>query len=141
MKKVMVFGVFDGVHEGHRWFFREAKSYGDYLIAVLAQDHIVEHLKGHLPRINLAKRFEALKKEVSVDEAVAGDSKIGKWEIVKKHKPDVIALGYDQLRLKESLEAHLNEFGYRPEIKFMNAHEPAKYRSSILNKSEAQNLK
>ncbi len=133
MKKVMVFGVFDCFHEGHRAFLKEAKSRGDYLIAVAAQDHIVEHLKGRLPRIDLTERLEALKKEVSVDEAVAGDSKIGTWEIVKKHKPDVIALGYDQPRLKESLEAHLNEFGYKPEIKFMNAHEPVKYHSSILN--------
>ena len=133
MKKVMVFGTFDGVHEGHREFFKEARRCGDYLIAVVAQDHIIEHLKGRLPNINLAERFENLKKEDSVDEVIIGDKDLGSWEIVKMQKPDVIALGYDQHTLRESLESHLKNLEYKPEIKIMSAYEPNKFHSSRLN--------
>ena len=137
----MVFGTFDCIHEGHRAFFKEAKSQGDYLIVVVAQDHIVEQLKGHLPKINLTGRFEALKKEAGVNEVVISDAKIGTWEVVKKYRPEVITLGYDQEALKKNLEAYLKKFdpfdklraGWHPEIKVMHAYEPDKFHSSILS--------
>src|SRR3989338_6946874 len=56
MRKVMVFGAFDGIHAGHRAFFNEARHHGDYLMAVVAQNHIIEHLKGHLPEIDITRR-------------------------------------------------------------------------------------
>lgn len=133
MKKIMVFGVFDGVHEGHRHFFQEAREPGDYLIAVVAQDHIVEHLKGHLPKLDLSQRFEHLGKEDGVDEVVIGDHKLSTWEVVKKHKPDIIALGYDQEFLKEDLEKHRKNFDWPLEIKMLSAYEPNVYHSSLLD--------
>lgn len=129
----MVFGVFDGIHEGHRQFLKEAGTHGDYLIAVIAQDHIVKQLKGHLPKIELRGRFEALKKEDGVSKVVIGDAEIGGWEVVKKYRPEIIALGYDQHLLKKNLEERLKEFDWRPEIKVMSAYEPNKYHSSILS--------
>ena len=38
MKKVMTFGSFDVLHKGHEHYLKEAKSYGDYLIVVVARD-------------------------------------------------------------------------------------------------------
>jgi len=133
MKKVMVFGVFDGLHDGHRAMLKEAKGYGDYLIVVVAQDHIVKHLKGHLPKINLAERMIHLQEEDYVDEVVIGDAELSVWEVVKKYQPDVIALGYDQNLLKEDLEKHLPQLGLKPEIKVMKSFEPNIYHSSLLN--------
>ncbi len=133
MKKVMVFGTFDGVHEGHRAFFREAKSHGDHLIAVLAQDAVVERLKGRRPMLNITARVLELQKEDGVDEVVAGDMEIGTWGVIKKYRPDVIALGYDQTALKENLMAHLRDFDWGPEVVVMQAYEPQKYKSSLLN--------
>ena len=132
MKKVMIFGTFDGLHEGHRAFFKEASAQGDYLIAVVAQDHIIQHIKGHLPQLNLAERFDHLKKEDEVDEVVIGDSKSGTWGVLKKYKPDIIALGYDQGVLRQDLEANLKELDWQPIIKIMPAYEPNKYHSSKL---------
>ena len=129
----MVFGVFDGIHEGHRAFFKEAKSHGDYLIAVVAPDHVVEHLKGKMPAIDIGWRLEALKKEDGVAEVVMGDDDLGTWDVVKKYRPAVIALGYDQTLLKKDIESAMKQFNWNPEIKMMNANEPNMYHSSILN--------
>ncbi len=133
MKKVMVFGTFDGVHEGHRAFFKEAKSHGDYLLAVIAQDAIVERLKGKRPMLNESARIQELQKEDGVDEVVIGDMELGTWEIVKRHRPQVIALGYDQVSMLEDLKTHIAEFDWRPELVVMSAFEPNKYKSTLLN--------
>lgn len=134
MRKVMVFGVFDGIHEGHRMLFRQAKKEGDYLIAVATPDHIVQHLKGHLPKFNIAERLAHLEEADGVDEVVIGDKELGTWEIVKKYQPEVIALGYDQEALKLNLEANYAKLGCKPAVKVMQSYEPNQYHSSILNK-------
>lgn len=126
----MVFGSFDGLHNGHRAFFKEARSHGDYLIAVLAQDHIIEHLKGRAPKLNLTERFEHLNKEDGVDEVAIGDKELSAWEVVQKYQPEIIAVGYDQATLREDLEKHLDRLGVKPEIKVMSAYEPDIYHSS-----------
>jgi len=133
MKRVMVFGVFDGVHEGHRAFLREAKTQGEYLIVVVAQDAVVEMLKGHRPKWNILDRVEHLRKEDGVDEVVAGDGDLGEWFVLETYKPDVIALGYDQDALKSELEKYLETKDWQPELKVMQSFEPNKYKSGLLN--------
>ncbi len=130
----MVFGVFDGIHEGHKALLKEARSYGEHLIAVVAQNHIVEHLKGHLPKVDIGERIAHLEAEDNVDEVVIGDAEFSSWEVVKKYQPDVIALGYDQDMLREDLEKHVEELGYVPEIVELDAFEPNINHSSLLNK-------
>jgi len=124
MRKVMVFGVFDGIHDGHRDFFKQAKALGDYLVAVVAHDHIVEHLKGHFPQKDLTERFEHLQNEDGVDEVAEGDRELSSWKIIESQKPDVIALGYDQAALKEDLERNLEKLGINPKIKVLEVYEP-----------------
>jgi len=135
MRKVMIFGTFDGIHRGHREFLKEAKNQGDYLIAVIAQDHVVEHLKGHLPEMNLEERFRHLSDEDEVDQVVIGDAEIETWRAIQEYRPEIIALGYDQTQLAEALLSHIGEFDWHPEIKIMRSHEPNVYHSSILKKT------
>jgi len=123
MRKVMVFGTFDGLHEGHRAMLKEAKQYGDYLIAVVAQDHMVMHLKGYLPQRNFSDRFEHLEKADGVDKVVIGDAEIGTWNIVKRYKPDVIGIGHDQHMLHDDLKKSLKNLGYKPEIVMLHYEE------------------
>lgn len=115
----MVFGIFDGIHDGHRDFLAWARNQGDYLTVVVAQDHIAENLTGKFPSANLEERFEHLKDEDFVDEVVVGDHASDIWQVVTKYRPDVIALGYNQGTLKESLEEHLPKLSFAVELKVM----------------------
>ena len=129
----MVFGVFDGVHEGHRHFLREAKKLGDYLIAVVSPDESVEDLKGKVPVNILADRIAHVETEDDVDKAVVGDLEKGSWGVVKKFRPDIIAVGYDQKEMKKNLENSIEDFNWFIEIETVSAHKPEKYHSSIIN--------
>lgn len=104
MKKVLVFGIFDGIHKGHRDFFREAKTYGDYLIAVVAQDHIVEHLLGVPPKINFADRFAHLETVDEVDKVAIGEPIASVADLVTRYRADAVVFAADQELLREDLE-------------------------------------
>ncbi len=126
MKKVMVFGVFDGLHDGHKYLLKRARSLGDYLVVVVAQNHIVEEIKGHQPRLDLAERFAHLEAQDGVDQVLIGDEDHGTWEVVKANRPDVVAFGYDQQALKADLESHMGEFDPKPDMVVLDAYEPNK---------------
>lgn len=128
----MVFGVFDGVHEGHRYFLREAKKLGERLIVVIASDESAKSLKGKTPRMNFEERLRALEAEKLADEIVTGDETAGTWKVLERHQPDVIALGYDQKALKRSVESRLGEFYPQPELALIGPFEPEKYHTSLL---------
>lgn len=131
MKKVLVFGTFDGVHDGHRAFLRQAREYGDYLIAAVAQDGVVAQLKKRTPRRDLEERMGNVQDEALADRVVAGDPEIGTYDVVKRYRPDVIALGYDQAALKKDIENHLQDFGWHVEIVVLAPHKPEKYHTSL----------
>ena len=108
MKKVIAFGSFDILHKGHESYLKEAKSYGDYLVVVVARDENIVKFKGKKPRNDENYRLEQVNKLEFVDEAVLGQ--IGNiFDILGEINPDVICLGYDQKtveieKLKEELK-------------------------------------
>lgn len=115
MKKVLVFGVFDNFHSGHEFLLRSAKKLGTYLVVAVAPNRVVEELKGKQPQPS-SKRIQAIKDYRIADEVVLGDEEIGSWKILKRHKPDIIALGYDQGEIKESLEEYYENLEKKPTI-------------------------
>lgn len=123
MKKVMVFGVFDGFHEGHEAFLREARSFGDYLIAVVAQDHVVRHLFGKEPAVNFVARFEELEKRDKVDEVAIGGAAFGNWEIVERLRPDIVAFAADQKLLLENFKEAVTKLSIQPKVKILKSFE------------------
>ncbi|MDD5050460.1 MAG: adenylyltransferase/cytidyltransferase family protein [Candidatus Pacebacteria bacterium] len=133
-KKVLVFGTFDGVHEGHRHFLREAKKLGTSLFAVIAPDAQVETLKKHSPKFLLQKRIADLEAEKIADCVIAGDETLGTWNVILKNKPDVIALGYDQDALGKALQEASTQFPFKIEIEKITSHRPDVFRSGLLNK-------
>lgn len=133
MIRVLVFGVFDGLHEGHRAMLKEAKSLGDYLVVAVAPDSVVQELKGKVCHNRSGMRIQGVRQAHIADEVALGDKLLSSWHILKKYKPDIIALGYDQQELKDSLEAHFENLLKKPKIVMLKPHKPEIYKSSILN--------
>ena len=131
-KKVMVFGVFDGLHGGHRAFLKQAGTLGE-LVVVVAQDATVETMKQKRPRISLGHRIAAIKDAGLADVLVAGDLVQYSWGAVRRYEPDVIALGYDQKGLKDALKIFQEETQVPFDIVVMDPHDPEKLHSSILH--------
>lgn len=132
MKKVMAFGSFDILHEGHKHYLKEAKSYGDYLIVVVARDENILRFKGRKPTYDEHHRLEKIMELDFVDEAVLGN-KDDIFGILKEFGPDVICLGYDQKTIDEKiLSEELKRINLNAEIKRAKAYKPEIYKSSKL---------
>ncbi len=133
-KKVMVFGTFDILHPGHTYLLRKAKKMGDYLTVVLARDETVGKVKGRYPLNKERQRQEKMAKSKLADKVVLG-SRRNKYEVIKKYRPDVIVLGYDQRVFVDKLQEKLTEFDLaETKIKRLPAYHPEKYKSSLLRK-------
>ena len=91
----MATGVFDLLHPGHVAFLREAKALGDELVVVVARDSTAKRFK-HTPITPEAQRVEMVAALKPVDRAVLGNEG-DIFEILDEIRPDVIALGYDQV--------------------------------------------
>ncbi|MBI2135408.1 FAD synthase [Candidatus Woesearchaeota archaeon] len=96
----MAFGSFDILHKGHLRYLKEAKSFGNYLIVIVARDRNIEKFKGKKPKNNENQRLENIKKLNIADEAVLGN-KDDILEVLEEYNPDVICLGYDQKTIDE----------------------------------------
>ena len=132
-KKVVVFGTFDLLHEGHLDFLRQAGKFGVELMVAVPSDRVVEMLKRKKPSWDEKRRLGAVAALDGVAKAILGDDEIGTYSIIKQHKPDVICLGYDQDDLKKDLEEKIQR-GILPKISLitLKAHFPEKFKSSIL---------
>lgn len=134
-KKILIFGVFDGVHEGHLSFICEAKSQGDQLVVVVARDSIVEKIKGKIPKYNEVERIKNLLEIPEVDLVLLGDVETGTYNVLKEVSPDIIFMGYDQDKLFDDLNTKIKK-GYLNNIRILQGspHKPEICHSSILNK-------
>jgi len=95
MVKIMATGAFDILHMGHIYYLKEAKKLGDELVVIVACDSTIRKLK-HEPVTSEKMRLLLIKELKIVDEAYLGQ-KDDIYKIVEEIKPDIIALGYDQI--------------------------------------------
>ena len=135
MKKVMVFGSFDVLHDGHRSLFEQAKQYGDHLIAVVARDDTYEALRLYTPVHSEDQRLSVVLKEPFVDTAVLGD-RIDIYRAIKQFRPDVICLGYDQKHFVDGLDEKLASLGLATSIMRLKPFYPETFKSSLLKKGD-----
>ena len=142
MTKVLVFGTFDGLHEGHKNFFKQALRQAQgkpknrpYLIVVVGRDSTIVKTKGRLPKFNEQERLKAIQDSKLVSEARLGNEGSNPYKVIKEVMPDVICLGYDQTHFTEKLTEKIKEMGMNVQIKRLEPFEPEKYHSSLLNKT------
>lgn len=132
---MLVFGTFDVVHPGHRYFLRQARKRGDRLVASIARDSFVARFKGKPPVHDQNERLRHVLDTGLVDEAFLSDEEPGTYSAIGRVRPDVICLGHDQVALRENLLAWMKGRGERAVVETLNALEPGRYKSSILNAS------
>lgn len=94
MTKVMIFGTFDHLHEGHRFLVAQAQTRGD-VVAVIAQDTTVNRIKGRPPLQPATLRAEKFANAFPDIRVVLG-SKDDFLAPVLAEKPDLLLFGYDQ---------------------------------------------
>ena len=132
MKKIMVFGAFDGLHPGHLSFFKQAKKYGDYLVVSVGRDVNVAKFKGRKPLFSEKERLELVENLKIVDKAVLGDKKDFMPHIVAE-APNIICLGYDQWANERELKRDLEKEGLvKTRVVRLVAYKPKVARSRML---------
>lgn len=129
----MVFGVFDRLHEGHHAFLKQARAYGDELIAVVARDATARELKKKTPQQSEEDRMNALNENEYVAKAILGDAVQGSYEVLLAHLPDMLCIGYDQDGLLGDLQKRMEQGLIRkiPVVR-LKAHRPDTFHTSLL---------
>lgn len=128
--KVLCAGTFDIFHIGHLYFFQEAKKYGDELIVIVSSDNITKK-NGKKTIHNQKERAEIIKNLRIVDKVIFGDKK-NILESIKKVKPSIVCLGYDQ-KLPNEIEKYCEK--NKIQIKrIKKKYNTKKCKSSIIKK-------
>ena len=106
MKKIITYGTYDLLHQGHINLLRRAKELGDYLIVGVTSDSF-DRGRGKLNvRNNVLERVEAVKSTGYADEVIIEDYVGQKIDDIQKYNVDIFAIGSDW----EGKFDYLNEF-------------------------------
>ena len=131
LKIVLIGGVFDIVHPGHIHTLKDAKSQGDILIVVVARSSTAL-------KINKNRKIyhdEFLRRELVesiryVDYAIIGREGT-LYDTVEFVKPDIIALGYDQIHTEREIAVNCSKRGINTRIIRLNTPIPGSKSTQI----------
>lgn len=106
MIRVITYGTYDLLHQGHINLLRRAKALGDYLIVGVTSDSF-DRGRGKLNvRNNVLERVEAVKATGYADEVIIEDYLGQKIDDIQKYDIDIFAIGSDW----EGKFDYLNEY-------------------------------
>ena len=95
MIKVITYGTFDLLHEGHYRLLKRAKALGDYLIVGVTTE-AYDKTRGKLNVVDsLVTRIENVKKTGFADEIIIEETQGQKVNDIQKYKIDIFAIGSD----------------------------------------------
>ena len=95
MTKVITYGTYDLLHQGHMNLLRRAKELGDFLIVGVTSDSF-DRGRGKLNvRNNVLERVEAVKATGYADEVIIEDYLGQKIDDIQKYDVDIFAIGSD----------------------------------------------
>lgn len=106
MKRVITYGTYDLLHQGHINLLRRAKALGNYLIVGVTNDSF-DRERGKLNvRNNVLERVEAVKATGLADKIIIEDYVGQKIDDIQKYDVDIFAIGSDW----EGQFDYLNEY-------------------------------
>lgn len=95
MKRVITYGTYDLLHQGHINLLRRAKELGDWLIVGVTSDSF-DRERGKLNvRNNVLERVEAVRRTGFADEIIIEDYVGQKIDDIQRYDVDIFAIGSD----------------------------------------------
>jgi FAD synthetase len=108
---------------------------------VVARDSTIRKVKKREPVLDEESRRKLVESLKFVDSAVLG-SEGDRYEIIRRIKPSVIALGYDQREDEAFLKKKLKEMGIKAKVvRIKKSFNPKLHKSSVLIKRMTEILK
>lgn len=135
-ERIMVFGTFEIVHPGHLDFFRQARalSKNPWLIVSVSRDVNAERIKRRKLFLKEAFRLRQVENLPEVDEAVLGG--VNQYFVhIRRQKPDIIALGYDQKAYVAELKRDLKKARMKTRVVRLKACQPSLYKTSLIKQN------
>ena len=106
MKRVITYGTYDLLHQGHINLLKRAKALGDYLIVGVTNDNF-DRERGKLNvHNNVLERVDAVKATGLADKIIIEDYVGQKIDDIQKYEVDIFAIGSDW----EGKFDYLNEY-------------------------------
>jgi FAD synthetase len=131
MIRVLAFGAFDPLHEGHKDFLRQAKELGDHLTVVVAHDSAIRANKQREPHHTEEERIAVVQALPGVDRAIVGRKTADRYHVLGEIDFDVLAMGYNQKPSDEEVQAALREKGkYDVKLVRLKPYQPENYPST-----------
>lgn len=95
MKKVITYGTYDLLHQGHINLLQRAKALGDYLIVGVTSDNFDKERGKLNVRNNVLERVEAVKATGIADKVIIEDYYGQKIDDIQKYDVDIFTVGSD----------------------------------------------
>ena len=131
MKKVITYGTFDLIHQGHINILKRAKAMGDYLVVGVTSENY-DYTRGKLNvSQSLLERIENVKKTGLADEIIVEEYFGQKVQDIKKYDIDTFVIGSDWKGKFDYLKA-LCEVVYLERTKGVSSTELRNEKNSIL---------
>lgn len=95
MRKVITYGTYDLLHQGHINLLQRAKALGDYLIVGVTSDNFDKERGKLNVHNNVLERIEAVRRTGYADEIVIEDYVGQKIDDIQRFGVDIFAIGSD----------------------------------------------
>jgi glycerol-3-phosphate cytidylyltransferase/FAD synthetase len=130
LKIVLAGGVFDIIHPGHIYTLNAAKKLGDVLVVVVATDNTAVKMKKRTPLHTQEQRQELVNSLSMVDLCLIGQEE-DIFKTVKHVKPQIIALGYDQIHQEQFITEGCKKIGLDAKVARLQSPIPESSSSKI----------
>lgn len=135
---VLAGGVFDIIHPGHIYTLNAAKALGDVLVVVVATASTAVKMKKRKPLHSEEHRQELINSLSMVDLCIIGhEGDI--FKTVQIVKPDIIALGYDQVHQEKFITDGCKNLGLNVRVARLQSPIP-EFSSSKIEKEYGEAL-